>query len=305
MLLRLALRSMALLLALLVLAPLGCRREEKRIGQPGAPVVMVLSPAHGADAARVQELEHMLREASGLEVELRVAPSGEAAVRMAGSPNTDAALLTVFEYLFCRQLHGVTAALRVVRKGGATSHHGELVARRDGDVKKVSDLAGKKVAYVDRYSTTGYLLAAKLLADAGIEAKSTFTGTHDSALAELKAGRADAAATYADAVKGDDELTVLAHTQDIPNEPLFFRANLAAEKRKSLTDAFLKIATTDDGRRVLAGMANIEGFATTTDSDYQSTADVFTSIGKSVKDLIPRGWMLSNEQERRPGDLAP
>lgn len=302
---RLALCSMALILAVLALVPLGCRREEKQIGQPGAPVVMVLSPAHGADAGRVRELQSMLRETSGLEVELRVAPSSEAAVRMAGSPNTDAALLTVFEYLFCRQLHGVTAALRVVRKGGATSHHGELVARRDGDLKKVGDLAGKRLAYVDRYSTTGYLLAAKLLADAGVEVQSKFSGTHEAALADLKAGRVDAAATYADAVKGDDELTVLAHTQEIPNEPLFFRANLAADKRKALTDAFLKIATTDDGRRVLAGMANIEGFATTTDSDYRSTAELITSIGKSVKDLVPRGWMLSNEQERRPGDLAP
>lgn len=281
-----------------------CRREEQKVGHE-APLVMVLSPTHGADATRVKELQAMLERESGLRVELRVAPSAEAAVRMAGSPNTDAALLTVFEYLFCRQLHGVTAGLKVVRTGGAVSHHGEIVALKSRGAKSLSDLEGKRIAYVDRYSSTGYILPAKLLADAKVGATPVFAGTHQAAISELKAGRTDAAATYADAVTGDPELTVLAKTQDMPNEPVFFRASLDKDKRDKLVAALEKVARSDEGRRVLGGMANLEGFVPATDAEYIATADLVTSIGKSVKDVVPRGWTLSNEAERRPADLAP
>lgn len=297
-------RLMALLVAVALVLP-GCRREERKLGQADAPLVMVLSSGHGADAARVKQLQEMLERDSGLRVELTVAPNAEAAVRMAGSPNTDAALLTVFEYLFCRQLHGVTAGLKVVRAGGAVSHHGEIVALRSRGSKALADLEGKRIAFVDRYSSTGYILPAKLLADAKVHPTPVFAGTHQAAIAELKAGRTDAAATYADAVSADPELAVLAKTADMPNEPVFFRASLDPVKRQKLVAALEQVARTEEGRRVLGGMANIEGFVPTTDADYLKTAELITSIGKSVRDVVPRGWTLSNEAERRPADLAP
>jgi len=294
-----------LLVLCVALSMLGCRRDERQVGSRESPLVLVLSNAHGGDAARVQELQKLLEQASGMSIEIRVAPNSEAAVRMAGSPNTDAALLTVFDYMFCRQLYGVKAALRVVRKGGAKSHHGEIVARRASDVKTLQDLDGKSIAYVDRYSSTGYLLAAKLLADAHVRVEPVFSGTHENAVAALKSGKTAAAATYADAVAGDPDLTVLAHTPDLPNEPLAVRKDLDATKRNKLVEAFTKIAAEPDGKRVLEGIANIEGFAPTSDAEYSPAAELISSIGKSVKDVVPRGWTLSNEQERRPGDLAP
>lgn len=298
-------RLLALLSFVAVLLSGGCRRDEGQVGTPTAPVVVVLSESHGADDASVRELQQLLSEASGLAVELRVAPSSEAAVRMAGSPNTDAALLSVFEYLFCRQLYGVRAGLRVVRVGGGKSHHGEIVARAAEPVTKLEDLRGKKVAFVDRYSSTGYLLATKLFADAGVSVDPMFMGTHAAALAALKAGRAEAAATYEDAVTGDESLRVLSKTPAIPNEPLFFRKDLDPEKRQKLMDAFRSVATRPEGKKTLANIAHTEGFEPVTDGEYSATKALINSIGKSVKDVVPRGWVLSNEEERGPGDLAP
>lgn len=300
-----ALRCVALLLLLAAVLLTGCRRDEQRLGASGAPLVVVLSESHGSDAARVRELQELLTKASGLQVELRVAPSSEDAVRMAGSPNVDAALLSVFEYLFCRQLHGVSAGLRVVRLGGDKSHHGEIVAKSSGAVKTLADLNGKKIAFVDRYSSTGYLLPSKFLADAHVTVTPLFTGSHAAALAALKEGRADAAATYGDSVKGDGELTVLGKTPALPNEPLFFRAGLSPEKRQKLIEAFQRVAASSEGKRALAGIAHIEGFEPVTDAEYASAAALISSIGKSVKDVVPQGWTLTHEAESRPGDLAP
>ncbi|MBK7586391.1 MAG: PhnD/SsuA/transferrin family substrate-binding protein [Myxococcales bacterium] len=298
-------RIRLLALLLVALALWSCRRQEDQVGSRGAPLVLVLSPAHGADAARVKELEKLLEAESGLELELRVAPSSDAAVRMAGSPNTDAALLTLFEYLFCRQLYGVNAGLRVRRKGGAETHHGELVVKKGSGIAKLTDLDGKKMAYVDRYSTTGYVLAAKLLADAKVNVTPSFAGSHEAALSEVRAGRAAGAATYAGATAGMADLESVATTPEMPNEPVFFRSGLDPEKRRKLAAALSAVAGREDGKRVLGGMANIEGFAPTDDAAYDAAKALIGSIGQSVKNLIPNGWLVANEKESKPGDLAP
>jgi phosphonate transport system substrate-binding protein len=298
------LRSVASLLvvALLVVA---CRRDEQSVGDQSSPVVMVLSPAHGSDPARVRELGAALERESGLRVDLRVAPNSESAVRMAGSPNTDVALLTLFEYLFCRQLYGTSAALRVVRKGGATTHHGEILVRADSDARSLTDLRGKTMAFVDRYSSTGFVLPSKLLLDSGVKVEPLFTGSHEAAIAAVRSGRAAAAATYAGAAAGSGDLRALARTAEIPNEPVFFRAGLGADKKRRLVAALERIAASAEGQRILGGIANIEGLVPTTDADYQSARALISSIGRSERDLVPSGWTLANEQEQKPGDLAP
>ena len=132
-----------------------------------------------------------------------------------------------------------------------------------------------------------------------------FTGSHEAALTELRAGHTAAAATYAGASVGSSDLRTLASTPEIPNEPVFFRPKLPADTRQRIIDALMRIASSEDGKRLLDGMANVEGFVPTTDGDYDSARAMITSIGRSEPDLIPSGWTLSNEQERKPGDLAP
>jgi len=298
-------RRAALALVALGVLCLSCRREEGGLGSPNAPLVVLLSESHGADPARVKELERVLSQASDLKVEVRVAPNSEEAVRMAGTPGVDAALLSTFEYLFCRQLYGVEAALVAVRLGGATSHQGDIVALANGPLQKLSELEGRKVAYVDRYSSTGYLLAQKLLFDANVHVTPVFTGSHEAALQALREGKADAAATYADSVEGQSDLRVLATTPALPNEPVFFRSGLLPEKRQKLTKAFEQLSASPEGKHALAGIAHIEGFKATSDRDYAGASALISSVGKSVKDVVPRGWIVSNEAERKPSDLAP
>ncbi len=298
-------RALTIVIALAATLMLSCRRDQKSLGASGAPLVMVLSNAHGAKSAEVRELETLLRRESGLAIELRVAPSSEAAVRMAGNPNTDAALLTLFEYLFCRQLHGVSAGLRIVRKGGATMHHGEVVVAKNSGIRTLADLGGRKFAFVDRYSSTGYVLPAKELEDAGVKVERVFAGSHEAALAELRSGRVAGAATYAGASATMPDLVAIASTPDIPNEPVFFRKDLDADKRQRVTQALMRVAESNDGKRILSALADIEGFRETSDRDYDQAQALISSIGRSVKDLVPSGWIVSNETERRPEDLAP
>lgn len=284
-------------------ATTSCRR--KQVGEKSDPFVLVLSPSHGQNPASVEKLERLLARQAGLSLELRVAPSSEDAVRMAGSPNTDAGLLTLFEYLFARRQYGVQAALRVARGHEVLSHRGEIVVPRASDVRELEGLSGKKIAYVDHYSTTGYVLAAKALADAGVKVTPVFTGSHAAALAALRSGKVSAAAVYEGATHDDPKLLVVAHTERIPNEPVFFRKSLPSALRDRVTRALERVANTPPGQAALSSIADITGFSQTTDADYDAAYAVIDAAGKSVQDLVPRGWLLANENQRRPGDLAP
>ncbi len=290
-------------LALALTAPwVGCRRE--RLGERGSPLILALSPVHGSDGAAVRALEAELVRECALDIELRVAPNSEAAMRMAGSPNVDGGLLTLFEYLFAHQQHGVEAALRVLRGAGETHHRGEIVTLKESPLRSLADMKGKRIAYVEPASTTGFLLAAKALADAGVNVDHVFAGTHAAALKELEAGNVDAAATYA-APRAGTSLRTLAATGEIPNEPVFFRKGLQQDLVRRISDALVRISKTPTGRDLLPKLANITGFSPTQSSDYQTALAVVAATGKSVRDMVPRGWLLANENKRRPEDLAP
>ncbi len=286
-------------LALCAAAAAGCDKSSR----DGA-FVLVLSPGHGADPEAVQRLQSLLSQHSKVRFELRTAKTADEAIRMATSAGTDAALLTIFEYLFARRLWKVEAALQVVRADGKRSYHGEVVTLRQGGAKTLQGLQGKKIAYADRYSTTGFLLAAKLLNDKGVKVSPVFKGSHEAALNALRKGEVAAAASYAGAIRDMPELQVVAETGSVSNEPVFVRADLPAKRREALTQALVTVAKSAEGKAILSKVAGIEGFEPVTDADYKGDFELVERAGRSVQELVPRGWQLANEKERPP-ELTP
>ncbi len=266
--------------------------------------VLVLSPGHGTDKDAVQRLQSLLSQQAKAPFELRTAKTADESIRMATSARTDAALLTIFEYLFARRLWKVEAALQVVRANGKRSYHGEIITLRQGGANTLQELQGKKIAYADRYSTTGFLLAAKLLNDKGVKVSPVFKGSHEAALNALRKGEVAAAASYSGAVRDIPELRVIATTETISNEPVFVRADLPAKRRDALTQALVAVAKSAEGKTTLTKLAGIQGFEPTTDAAYKSDFELVERAGRSVQELVPRGWQLANEKERPP-ELTP
>ena len=271
-------------------------------GAKGDPFVLMVSPGHGTPESAAR-LGAALSASTGLAVEVRRAESAAEAIDTAGTASVDAALLPVFEYLLLRQEHGVEARLQVLRDGGARSYHGVLLVREGAGIDELADLAGKKVAYVDPASTTGFLLPARHLAAAGVAVEPVFTGSHDASLAELAAGRVDAAATYEDAPPPG--LTRLAGTGEVPNEPVFFDPRVPAATRDRVIAALVDLAATPEGRALLAETGGITGFAPVADGDYQPVRDLLADTQKSLQDVVPGAWRLVERNRLSPGDLGP
>jgi len=87
---------------------------------------------------------------------------------------------------------------------GASPHSAVLVARRG--IEGLADLAGRRVGWVSRFSTTGYDLPRLYLESFGVEPDALFgaqrfCGTHSAAADAIVRGEVDVVATHSGAMK--------------------------------------------------------------------------------------------------------
>lgn len=277
-----------------------CRRDRASTGAADNPFVLVVSSSHATlDAA--EKLETALSERAGMTVRVRVAPSGADAVSTAGMQTVDAGLLPLFEYLLARQEYDVHARLQVVRDSSRV-YQGVIVVREDSSFRTLEDLNGRNVAFVDRASTTGYLLPRRALMDAKVDVEATLAGSHDAALAAVREGRADAAATFAARREG---LRVLADTGSVPNEPVFFSDKTPREVRDRFVGALVALSEASEGRELLESIGGITGFTAVTDEEYRHVHDLLRQADTDLADLVPGGRHLVEWNNVPLSDLGP
>ncbi|MHB1846180.1 MAG: phosphate/phosphite/phosphonate ABC transporter substrate-binding protein [Deltaproteobacteria bacterium] len=82
-------------------------------------------------------------------------------------------------------------------RGDSSSYHSVLFVRGDSTVETLADVHGKRVAWVSRDSSAGYLLAAHALKESGAEPGwESFEGSHAAVVRAVAEGDADAGATF-------------------------------------------------------------------------------------------------------------
>lgn len=162
-----------------------------------------------------------------------------------------------------------------------TSYRGIIIVRQDSGIKKLTDLKGKKVAWVEQDSASGYLFPKALLLEAGVNpdkdfAEAGFLGKHDAVVLAVLLGKYDAGACYDDArntlreKEKMNELTILATTQDISNEPIVCRSDLPEDIIEKIKKAFLKLDIENPTyKKVLEDCTDVQGFTAAQESDYE------------------------------------
>ena len=163
---------------------------------------------------------------------------------------------------------------------GRRSHRGVIVTKRDSNFKTLQDLKGSTFAYVDRYSTSGFVFPNLLFQEKGIDPLSFFRAvhfshTHSSSLLGVIEGRYDAAAVYDQAYltslpKEDRrKLKALAFTKTIPADPIVVRKNLDASLKAKLKELFLDMQRL--GPETLQSLTTRDGI----DKFFETTEDAY------------------------------
>ncbi|CAN5625344.1 hypothetical protein BH23ACT3_BH23ACT3_13350 [soil metagenome] len=127
-----------------------------------------------------------------------------------------------------------------------------LVARSDNDdINEFADLVGKRVCFVDPASTSGFLVPAAGLADAGIsfddDIDSIFAGGHDASVISVASGDCDAGFAFDSMVteilpsQGDieeGEIKIVWESPIIAGSPMSMRTGLPESLKDAITEIF-------------------------------------------------------------------
>ncbi len=277
----------------------------KELGSRKNPVKLSMVPS--AESSKIltnmAPIAKCLEKESGYYFDISVPNNYIVVVEGLGSEKVDFAFINTFGYLLANERFGAVALLKAKRHGH-TTYKGQIIVRSDSGIKSLKDLAGKKIAFTDPASTSGHILAKKLLQDQKVKpAEEVFGGKHDVVVSMVYQGQVDAGATYhspkdpngqiMDArirVKTqfpdvEEKVKILTLTEPIPNDPIVARRGLSSEMQNAVKGAFLKCVTQHVD--AFKGVNNSTGLAEVEDAEYnplrESVAELKMDLGETLK----------------------
>ncbi len=282
-----------------------CTKNNAELGSKENPIKFYLVPAQ--DLLTLSEngkiLEKYLNDDLKLSVKVELPASFIAVVEAFGSKKADVAILNTFGYVLAHEKYGVEAKLKLVNRG-RDEYNGQIIAHVDGP-KTIKEINGKKFAFVDPASTSGYLLPQRLFKQENIKVKeSIFSGRHDGVVLAVYQKKVDAGATFYTPADDDgtpkdarwllrtqypdvfDKVKILQLTGPIPNDPLIFRKEMPDELKTKIVDSMKKYIKTEEGAKVLYNLYHITDFKVAEDKDYDVIRGYLKDLGKSAQDFI-------------------
>jgi phosphonate transport system substrate-binding protein len=277
-----------------------CTRDRGELGTASNPVKFFFVPS--VDAKLLEDtsaaLKKFMEANTPYKYTISIPPSYVAVVEAFGTKRADIAAINTFGYVLAHEKYGAEARLVTVRFG-ETTYKAQFLAKAGGKIKKLADLNGKKIAFVDPASVSGYLLPLKYLQDRGIKPKETmFAMRHDNVVSMIYQGQVDAGATFYSPPAENDiqdarrlvraqypdvekKIAIIALTSPIPNDPVVFRKDMPEEMKKTIAAALIRFAASPEGLVVLKKLSSVTGLAPCTDKDYDATRAAVKALGQT------------------------
>lgn len=298
--------SLRLPVFLLVLVLIfGCQNDAP-LGTKDNPVKLYFTPSVDADtiATNSRDFIDFLEKETGLIFKTGIPTNYVAVVEAFGSKRADIGVMNSFGYLMANSKYGAEAKLRVLRYGH-DYYQGQILAHVDSGINEVKDLQGKKMAFVDPSSTSGYMFPLKIMKDAGIEpGNTTFANKHDNVVIMIYQKQVEAGATYYSAPSDDgkirdararvktqfpdveEKVKIITTTDKIPNDPFVFRKDLPQEITQKFIAAVKKFVSTEEGKANFKRIYSVEGVVDTSDKDYDSLRNMVKAINLDTASLV-------------------
>lgn len=193
------------------------------IGTVDNPIKVLFVPSVDANVITSggEIMAAALKEATGLEFVVSIPTSYAATIEeMCASPTNTMGFIPAQGYVIANQLCGVDVAFKAVRRGWSV-YWTMFVVQRDSPYQTIAELDGKKWAYPDAGSTSGYLFPQVTFKDLGITpGENLEAGGHPQAVRAVYNGEADFATVFFSApLKPEGETPwAVGDNPDIPDD---------------------------------------------------------------------------------------
>jgi len=236
-----------------------------------------------------QELMDYIAERLGRPVELKQRRTYQEVNDMLGTGKLDAAILCSGPYVHAQRQYGVQLlAVPVIR--GSPTYHAYIIVPSASSARSLEDLRGKRFAFTDPLSTSGYLYPVYSLVTQGDQpatffAKTLFTYSHDNSIEAVAEGVVDGAAV--DSLIYDYLLarhpalasrTRIIHTSPpMGAQPVGIPRTLDPATKQALRDLFLNIDQ-DPGARKILRQLGVDRFIAGSDALYDSIRAMLKAV---------------------------
>ncbi len=198
----------------------------------------------------------------------------------------DLAWITPLAFVRASQENSGVSALSKAMRRGSLFYRAAFVVKQSSPLKNLASLAGKKVAFVSKSSTSGYLFAREMLSKEslspeGFFSNELFAGDHPSVCKAVRDGKVDVGATYASEPSEGKEVVatgcedappisdfrVVASTGNLPNEVIAVRDLFPPTRINDVISTFGRMDGSAEGKKVLE-VFRVDGWSVAVEGDF-------------------------------------
>jgi phosphonate transport system substrate-binding protein len=248
---------------------------------------------------RYQPLAEYLSKRLHMNVRTKLLDSYEAVYSQMLDRSIDAAFFGALSYVAMHSKLPLDPIARPLLKNGKSTYRSMIFALKGrGITEDVVTWKGKRIAFISKSTTSGYLFPVWHLRTKGIAnigkyfTKVIYAGSNDAAIAEVMDGRADIGCV---SVNGMDnflhynplmqgKFVTLAESPPFPSNTLGVREDIDPTLERKLKAALIGMDGTEEGRKVLAAVG-AKRFIETSESEYGAILGMLKTIGIRPDDI--------------------
>lgn len=274
-----------------------------RLGGINRPIVLAFTPSQ--DLARVtasgNKIKASLEKATSLSWKVSVPTSYAAVIEGMCSGSIDVAFLAPLMMVLAGDKGCATPFLAALRKDDtgklSTTYQSQIIVKADSGINDINGLKGKKFAFTDAVSTSGYLFPTLLVKNkTGTDPKSffsstTFAGGHDKAVLAVYQGSVDGAASFIDArTLSGMPADIMQKTKrietagPIPNDGAAVRKGFPDDVKNQIQKALEDYSKTDDGAATFRALYSWDGMQTVDSKFYDPVRDAAKLAGLNIEE---------------------
>ena len=246
----------------------------------------------------LKPISDYLTERLGVKVEAFTASNYIGVVEGLGSGSVDFGIIPPFSSLLAQKQSNAKPILTSKGKTGKPGYTAELYVRKDSGIKSLQDVKGKKVAFVDPSSSSGYIYPGAMLVEAGLnldkDISYQFSGGHDKSLQLLLNKDVDVIATFdgvedryaKDFPQAKTDIQKLATSDMIPGVMVTTSSKMDKELQDKLEKALRDVENDPKMKELFTKMFSITGFTDVDQDAYkkvEATAKVMNVDLDKVK----------------------
>jgi phosphonate transport system substrate-binding protein len=280
-----------------------------KLGSAERPILLAITPS--AEVQRLTATGNVIAAAlgksTGLAWKVSVPTSYAAQIDAICAGQADVGFIAPLQMTLALDKGCATPIAAALRKDAdgklTTTYESQILVRKDSGIKTLADLKGKKFAFTDAISASGYLFPALLVKQKTTQDPKTFFGStifaggHPQAALAVYNKQVDGASMFIDARVKDlqtkelaagmpaDILTttdVIDKAGPIPNDAIAFRKDLPADIAAQIKKALLDYGATDDGKKNYKDLFGWDGLQEVGASFYDPIRDAAKLAGIDV-----------------------